>query len=367
MAASDISSTSQYMDSIQYVTGKGIMKGYADGTFRPKQILNRAELLKILVESKLGTAAPVSMSACFQDVPSSAWYAASVCYAKSQAWVSGYSDGQFRPSQQISLAEAGKLMMEIFDIPETAMKVGIGAQPWYASSLIALSSQHIIPDSFGYVGQVVQRDQIAEMLHRFRENISDRSFVPYEQMKSGACLMLGEHLPTNIDLKKIRDTWLGWNNAARAANGLAPYGYSFQLARTATAWSEVSKKRGYMDHKRDGQTAYYDYNRMLQWFKNLGMTFKNVNTVTFTENIGWSPYSCTKADCTAEVIKAIRYSFDFYMAEKNDAYRPHYNSLMSKYFKEIGVGLAIDETKKKLYLTIHYAVQPVVALPICRG
>ncbi len=366
---SDVFLTTRYADSIQYVIEKGVMKGYSDGAFRPKRVLNRAELLKVLVESKLGKAPAAPSVACFKDVKPDAWYAPSVCYAKTQEWVTGYSDGRFRPGNEISLAEAGKLMVGIFEIPlmnPAGSTIGAPQQPWYAPSLSALAERHVIPDSFGYVGQVVQRDQMAEMLHRLRETITGRVSVQYANLKSGACQIMGEDLPTNIDMGKIRSTWLGWYNSARVANGLLAYGYNLQLDRTATAWSETAKSRGAISHKRDGQTAYYDYNMIRLWFEKLGLIFENVNRITFTENIGWSPYSCSKADCTDDVIKAIRYTFDFYMAEKGKANAAHYNSLMNAYFKDIGLGLAIDEPPKKLYLTIHYAINITSnPAPIC--
>ena len=88
------------------------------------------------------------------------------------------------------------------------------------------------------------------------------------------------------------------------------------------------------------------------WFENLGLTFENKSRVTFTENIGLGPYSCDAEDCTDELIAMIKYSFDYYMNEVNSSYRPHYNSIMNSYFKEIGLGIAISSSQ--YYLTVHY-------------
>ncbi len=162
--------------------------------------------------------------------------------------------------------------------------------------------------------------------------------------------------PDNVDMKSIQSTWLGWYNGARSSAKLAPYIYNDTLNKTALAWSETAKKRGAISHKRDGQKAYYDYKLMKKWFTAQGVTFKGKGT-RFTENIGWSPYSCTKADCTQEMKRAIKYSFDFYMAEKGKKYRPHYNSVMSSHFSQIGLGITVDEVRKKLYLTVHYAAK----------
>lgn len=172
---------------------------------------------------------------------------------------------------------------------------------------------------------------------------------------SFSSLTLADSYPKNVDMTKVRSTWLDWYNTARQSAKLYAFTYNTQLDKTALAWSETAKKRGYMNHKRDGQTSYYDYKLVKKWFAAQGVTFGKATGTVVTENIGWSPYSCTKKDCTSEMIKAIRYTFDFYMAEKRKKYRPHYNSVMSSDYKQIGLGISVDEVKKKLYLTVHYA------------
>lgn len=174
-----------------------------------------------------------------------------------------------------------------------------------------------------------------------------------------ACIALSplayaSSFPANVDAKKVQSTWLGWYNAVRSKVKVSPYSYSPTLNRTAMAWSTIAKQRGYLNHKRDGQTAYYDYNSMKKWFAAQGVTFRGDGTL-FTENIGWGPYNCTKKDCTQEMIDTIRYTFDAYMAEKGKKYSPHYSSIVSPVYTKIGLGIVVDEKKGKLYLTVHFA------------
>jgi uncharacterized protein YkwD len=129
-----------------------------------------------------------------------------------------------------------------------------------------------------------------------------------------------------------------------------------ELSWSAQNWSDRAKRLGVLSHKRDGQTAYYDYKMILAWFKNLGLEFRNVNGITMTENIGWGYYRCPAdgSDCTSNMTKAIRTTFDFYVSEKGKKNDAHWKSLMQKDFKQIGLGLALDKIKHKYYLTIHY-------------
>ncbi|MDD5055374.1 MAG: hypothetical protein PHZ00_03850 [Candidatus Peribacteraceae bacterium] len=47
-----------------------------------------------------------------------------------------------------------------------------------------------------------------------------------------------------------------------------------------------------MSHKRDGQTSYYDYPLITKWFAGLGLTFRNVKGMSYSESIGYGPFIC---------------------------------------------------------------------------
>jgi len=172
---------------------------------------------------------------------------------------------------------------------------------------------------------------------------------------AAACVPSEDWVTKNVDLAKVRETWLGWYNVERAKRGLPAYRLEPQLNRTAALWSARSAMKGVMEHKRDGTTAYYDYGAIKGWFKNLGLEFKNVKSITFTENIGRGPYSCKEADCTAKLLKAIRYSFDYYLAEEGKAYRPHFNAIVNPHFTMIGFGLAVRNGQ--YFITAHFGTE----------
>jgi uncharacterized protein YkwD len=184
----------------------------------------------------------------------------------------------------------------------------------------------------------------------FYPSISD-----YDDLKETACLQSNLAIADNVDADKIRQTWLDWSNQVRTELGVQTLSLNDSLHMTATEWSNFSKERGYIDHKRTGQTAYYDYNLITNWFTDYGIEFENINSITFTETIGWGYYICKNSvDCTDSVIGAIDSTFDFIMSEKTKASRPHYNSLINPHFSQLGVGLALDTSSKKYYLTVHY-------------
>jgi hypothetical protein len=71
----------------------------------------------------------------------------------------------------------------------------------------------------------------------------------------------------------------------------------------------------------------------------------------FTENLWRGYYTCKKADCTEDFIKAIKTSRAFFIKEKWKSYRPHYNAIMGD-FSIIGLWVAL--VGSKYYLVSHY-------------
>lgn len=117
----DISSH-QYRESIQYLYDHGVVQWYADNTFGPDRDITRAEIMKIIVKADVWDAVG-SWSNCFSDVTNDR-YAIYVCYAKEHDIVKWYTDGTFKPAQNVVIAEALKMWLETFDADVDAVKSG---------------------------------------------------------------------------------------------------------------------------------------------------------------------------------------------------------------------------------------------------
>ena len=129
-------------DSINYVNKKGYVQGYADGRYKPNELINRAEFVKILVsalEKHFGIGINVEGHAnenCFSDVKSGVWYTKYVCYAKSFSILKGYPDGTFGVGKNINLAEAVKIVISAYQL---SLSNEIGSQ-WYDVYFNTMSS-----------------------------------------------------------------------------------------------------------------------------------------------------------------------------------------------------------------------------------
>lgn len=163
-AFSDVFSTSPYSRAIQALQEKGVIQGYSDGTFKPSATLNRAEFLKIILGSRGGD---FTGSSCFPDVASE-WFAPYVCTAKKEGIVAGYPDGSFKPGQTITFVEAAKILSLAYgqDVQSSG--------EWYEGYARAIESSKAIPPSISGLEKTVTRGEMAEMMWRLTEGVTDQ-------------------------------------------------------------------------------------------------------------------------------------------------------------------------------------------------
>src|SRR3989344_3079259 len=179
---SDVTATTPYSSSITTLRERGVLEGYADGSFKPNQTINRAEFLKIVLGARGSTAlttggGTIEGSRCFPDV-NEEWFASFVCAAKEEEIVGGYPDGLFRPEQNINFAEASKIL-----------SLAYGQEPhtygdeWFKGYVDALEASRAIPPSIAGFDRELKRGELAEMMVRLSDSITDRESQSFLNIK----------------------------------------------------------------------------------------------------------------------------------------------------------------------------------------
>lgn len=153
---SDIPMSHKNSKAIEYMREKGIINGYQDGTFKPENSVNRAELLKILIESlKLDDFNKDEFDQnCFADVAKCEWYTPYVCYAKEKSWVKGYTDNTFKANQAVSKVEALKIILNAYGF---VMPERLNEQPfddiliseWFAPFIKVAKDKNFLEEKSG--------------------------------------------------------------------------------------------------------------------------------------------------------------------------------------------------------------------------
>ena len=136
-AFSDVSSDHKYYPAINYLQENGIVSGYADGSFRPDQEVNRAEALKIILLGSKVLVPEIQDQAIFPDVVYGTWYAKFAAKAKNLGIVSGDSGtNMFRPGDTVNLAEILKILLKTNSVEVTAADsapyADVPADSWFA-------------------------------------------------------------------------------------------------------------------------------------------------------------------------------------------------------------------------------------------
>lgn len=107
---SDLGIDNWASDYVEYLVSQGAISGYSDGTFRPNDNVTRAQFAKMLVLAK-GWQVQTPASPSFGDVASGYWAYGYIETAVSHGVISGYSDGTFRPGATVTRAQVAKMIV----------------------------------------------------------------------------------------------------------------------------------------------------------------------------------------------------------------------------------------------------------------
>ncbi len=168
----DVPASNKYSTAIEYLYGKDVINGYADGTFKPEGNLNRAEAVKIILVGNEITVAKTKTSK-FPDVEKTQWFSDYVNTAVSRSIVSGYSDGNFRPSNTISRAEFLKvavLTAGFNPVPPTSNPYpDVSKNDWFAPFFDLAKKQNLLSaKKGGYMvpSQNITRAEAADIIYK---------------------------------------------------------------------------------------------------------------------------------------------------------------------------------------------------------
>lgn len=122
----DVQPSDPDYDEIMRLYNEGIIQGYSPTEFGPDDTITRAELLKIAIEgAHILDYYPDSYDLPFSDVSTSHSLYSYILFAYKQNMVKGYADGTFRPDQPVTFAEATKILLTLQDYKPLSFEGGI--------------------------------------------------------------------------------------------------------------------------------------------------------------------------------------------------------------------------------------------------
>ncbi|MBR3300116.1 MAG: S-layer homology domain-containing protein [Clostridia bacterium] len=98
----DVNYKDWYGDAVEYAVGAGLMKGYANGKFGTSDGIQRQDFVVILSRLSGDDISKYEGKASFKDVPTNAYYAAALAWAKAVGVSNGYADGNFGVGNKVT-------------------------------------------------------------------------------------------------------------------------------------------------------------------------------------------------------------------------------------------------------------------------
>ncbi|MDD2447986.1 MAG: S-layer homology domain-containing protein [Tissierellia bacterium] len=144
-------------DEIDTFVRRNLIYGYIDMTFRPDKNISRAEFLTLLSRVyNWNTNYYRENLYSFEDANSFGNFSNIINYALSNNYISGYSDGTFKPNNPISYSEVEIIMNRI---------IGYGSFRWIDIANNMLYKQKIRSHSFNSMNNKITRAEVVYMLY----------------------------------------------------------------------------------------------------------------------------------------------------------------------------------------------------------
>lgn len=179
---SDVNSGHENCKAITWAKENGIIQGYEDGTFRPNNPVKRVEALKmILVGLNAKIANNNGQGLGFSDANRFGWYADYLRTGLALGIVKGYADSTFRPENPVLRAEAIVMLLNTarsadnliiptanygqpyYDVPNTKDTAWYFSHAWYVHEHNLTNNQNYL-----YPANYMSRAELADMLYRYK-------------------------------------------------------------------------------------------------------------------------------------------------------------------------------------------------------
>lgn len=170
----DVASDYKHKQAIDFLSERGVVEGYPDGSFKPEALVNRAEAMKIISKAFGFNGEGESFEGVFPDVKTSDWFFAFIMRAKDKGVVDGYPDGKFRPERTVNLAETLKMGIlsgefEVAKEVKADLFLDVKMSDWFSPYVLFARSKNVVfSDDYGYLkaDQAMTRGKFAEVIYR---------------------------------------------------------------------------------------------------------------------------------------------------------------------------------------------------------
>ena len=163
--------TGEVGEAISNMVARGVLKGVGGNKFAPKVTINRAMVTEVFL--RISTDKSIYTALEFKDVKDDDWYNYSVKWAASKNIIKGFEDGTFKPKQKVTAQEFAVMlerMLREYKIELPTLKAidrtkYQGLKDWSRDSVIKILEQGLIEESDQPIAKrEITRAELAKVL-----------------------------------------------------------------------------------------------------------------------------------------------------------------------------------------------------------
>ena len=174
----DLNENAHYYSPVLNLSARGIVKGYADGTFKPNNSVTRGQAAKILANT-LGLDTVNVQNPGFTDVKTTDEYYGPIAALAQAGIINGYDDKTFKPNNNLKRSQMAKIITLGFGLEETALTdtrfKDVKSSDAYAGYVQAMLTNNITTGTTATTFEpnaLVTRGQIASFVVRSEAAVS---------------------------------------------------------------------------------------------------------------------------------------------------------------------------------------------------
>lgn len=163
--------TGEVGEAISNMVARGVLKGVGGNKFAPKVTINRAMVTEVFL--RISTDKSIYTALEFKDVKDDDWYNYSVKWAASKNIIKGFEDGTFKPKQKVTAQEFAVMLermlreykIELPTLKSVDRTKYQGLKDWSRDSVIKILEQGLIEESDQPIAKrEITRAELAKVL-----------------------------------------------------------------------------------------------------------------------------------------------------------------------------------------------------------
>ncbi len=199
----DVQSSDAICNDLIFAKESEWINGYPDGTFRPKNSVNRAEFTKIVMNAIYKR--ELESKNCFYnsaineyEIKSDMWYSSYVCSAKEKNIIKGRGDGLFHPDETINYVESLKIILRALGFKANEDNYS----NWYTPYLNEAEAMEL--DIYDTT-HIMSRGEMISLIHNAYSKHTKRALVTDNWKK--ACYAKNYHFYKMDKKPTCKDKW----------------------------------------------------------------------------------------------------------------------------------------------------------------